>query len=395
MAFFTQASRAVNGPKAAIDCKSVVTHVSRGHQWATAAKRPYAGLWREIGPLRERVRATRHVLAHRDEKAAANHAELVDIRGNAAADEMAKEAARAFGPSDVDRRFYFKREKAVLQIARHLARTLAAWPSPEELNGGKLKRAGGAKGPRTKAKLGGGHAFQWEGDRWRCADCFYTKKGRKNAKDWRRCLGVPDGFGAILARPQGHGLVLCHVEGGAFLACQRCFAYGDKRVTALAEPCPGQLGARPKGAKGKRRDYKWEARRHVQVALGKGRHPDSGKRVEAVWAAPRQDEGRGSSEWAFPASGSREPARKCRCQGPECGVQCTAPEEPEPLMPLGEAAGAEFAEAERVNGEGDEEGEDFGGFVEEPVWMQAEGLWEEGLQWAPIGTAAGRGLWDE
>ena len=110
-AFFNLASHAVNGPEAASDCKSVVTHVSRGHQWATAAKRPYAGLWGEIVPFRERVRATGHVLAHRDEKAAANHGELVEIRWKTAADDMAKEAARAFGPSDGDRRFYFERRR--------------------------------------------------------------------------------------------------------------------------------------------------------------------------------------------------------------------------------------------------------------------------------------------
>ncbi len=253
------------------DCANVVRTDNAPLRAALAPTKVYSGIALDrLGRGDDVARCTtvRWVKAHRAEKEDDTWATKRDIRGNASADALAKEAVQLHPQPSAEQQAsldYFARRAPL--VAKAIGAALALFP-PSETD--RLRRRPRAL-DEAQARERSQHNWQFELGRWRCSICgtWSTSDVLTKKLEAGRCRGhIAD---AEAAKWTSLGHVMARVSGTApFAFCRRCGAWGSRRTHNLSKACGAPT---PAGKLALRR-------------IAKGKHPWQ-KRLEGGGMAPR------------------------------------------------------------------------------------------------------------
>ena len=315
------------------DCKPCVDAFHNGREWACAANRPLARVFRLVHTALDDVRPddvvwmpahTKHAEVGVRELGNGTVLTERDRRGNEIADVHAKAAVAAHRvPRERVEAFRLHCE-AAQRAARWLGRvTWLASNQPAPCTRDSiasrataLKRA--AVGRRTtKRRFGevtgacrgaaqGGHELIREGARWRCVSCRVAgqwstlaqqKCSGEVAMKWaKRAQETIRASGAATDQVVSHGHK--RMRSGTIIWCNVCGAYGENLGDKLARRCTG-IASTGGGGSGQRLD-----------ALRRGRHPKTGVFLgnaipEPLWGAFANATSSGSGTTPPGAGGER------------------------------------------------------------------------------------------
>ncbi len=220
------------------DCANVVKTANAPLRAALAPARRYAGIALD-SMAHDRGGSTaaevRWVKAHRAESGKESAASLRDIRGNAAADMMAREAVKDHPQPTAEQRaeldYYAKRAPL---ICKALAAALSTFPPSENC---RMTRKPKPK-DEADAKDRQLHWWTFEEDMWRCRLCgTWSTAGEVPDKlKSARCEGHIAVKEAGLWTSRGHKIVVA--RGAApFAFCCKCGAWGNRRALKLRSHC--------------------------------------------------------------------------------------------------------------------------------------------------------------
>ncbi len=226
------------------DCSNVVNAYKEPVARALAATRKYAGLvlssFKDLS--KRRKVETRWVKAHRTATGEEDQQTAADIRGNAAADAAAREAAElhpaipAGAQAEID--YFIKRAPLVVKA---VAAALALFPRAPK---------GMERAPRPatqeEARQSRRHHWQFSAGAWRCSVCndYSTRRVLPRYRIYQRCAGKGFDQGAADYARLGHAIVKAD-SAMPVLCCSRCGAWGNRRARNLGRPCaaPTKAGA--------------------------------------------------------------------------------------------------------------------------------------------------------
>ena len=289
------------------DCKPCVDAVHNGAEWACAAHRPLARVFRLVHTALDDVEVEDVVWMPAHTKPTdvlvreLGNGQLLterDRRGNALADANAKAAAEVHRVPRALVETEIRRIQRAKEAARWLGRvswlaTNQKGPVPKDNDGSRAEavraaRARGepAPGPRKRRKrveAGGdgagtaGHQLEKTGGGgWRCSRCLVG--GSRDTIVKRRCRGeAVDRWKQTALRRRAAEAGVDEADGapqvvryrhqrmrtGKVVWCNLCGAYGETKAVKLALVCPGQVEDNHTGGQCLR-------------ALRKGRHPKTG-----------------------------------------------------------------------------------------------------------------------
>ncbi len=227
------------------DCLGVVRAMGGAARRALAPAARYAGLVLHTykNPERRRlVHTVRWTKAHRAETGREGPAELCDIRANALADGLAKEAVGlhpALG-ADVEASIDYAVKRAPF-IVRAVAAALELFPpAPRDME--RVPRPTDEQQARQRKR----HLWQYSAGAWRCAVCrdWLNAAAVPRYRDMQTCRGRTVDDDAPRMAAAGH--TLCRAASCLpFTMCTSCGAWGNRRTRKLAGSCgaPTPAGA--------------------------------------------------------------------------------------------------------------------------------------------------------
>ncbi len=219
------------------DCLSVVKAANGACREVLAATRMYAGILLAANAVPERRRLAGTIQwtrAHRTATGEESESERRDIRGNAAADEEARDALgehpQLGALAEGQLRYYERRIKHVVDA---VTTALALFPRAS----GKMQRE---ERPLSaeQAQRRRRHHWQYKGGAWRCTLCNDWRHGDHlpRARVHQRCAGktLIDEAGTMAKR--GHQLYQAEAD-LPFIYCRLCGAWGHRRTRRLSSAC--------------------------------------------------------------------------------------------------------------------------------------------------------------
>ncbi len=218
------------------DCLNVVRAFVGASRRALSPARKYAGL--ALAAFREcastRATTARWTKAHRNPTGKETEEELFDLRGNAAADEAAKQAVLLhpqFGTTaDAELAFYAKRAPHVVSAV--VAAMQLFPPAPT-----KMERAPRPRDAR-EAHRTARHHWRYAAGAWRCTVCndYVTADEVPRYRRHQRCRGR--GMAELAADYAKEGHTLVRTDGQLpIVLCTRCGAWGNRRTRKLGQRC--------------------------------------------------------------------------------------------------------------------------------------------------------------
>ncbi len=224
------------------DCLNVVRKFTASARRALAPTGKYAGLVLSAfrSPDARRNSVVRWTRAHRTITGNETDAELADLRGNAAADQAAKEANELHPPLgiDVERDVDF-RTKRLPHIITAVSTALALFPpAPKGME--RRPRPANEDEARTKKQ----HLWRYRAGAWRCSLCddYVTARSIPVYRLHQRCGGQRFADSATAFASRGHSLVLVDAE-LPITMCAHCGAWGNRRTRLLGQPCAAPTAA--------------------------------------------------------------------------------------------------------------------------------------------------------
>ena len=171
------------------DCASAVRSFSIGGRLADHHASPHAGFLRDVkrACIDEVVKVKAHLTREQAEARGEGHM----WEGNFHVDVLAKDAAKAYGVSQLDANVFKNHEQRETLLLRTAAVLLAEWPAPplaiKELE--RARRPGRQGEPQEPRRR---HRFEWLQHlrRWRCAECGLLKRSASSVVDRSVCVGA-------------------------------------------------------------------------------------------------------------------------------------------------------------------------------------------------------------
>ncbi len=233
------------GPAEVIgDCLNVVRAFASASRRALSPARKYAGL--VLAAFRDcastKTTTTRWTKAHRTPTGKETEEELADLKGNAAADEAAKQAVQLHpqigAEAEADLAFYVKRAPHVVSAV--VAAMQLFPPAPA-----KMERQPGPSDAR-EARRAARHHWCFAAGAWRCTVCndYVTASEVPRYRRHQRCRG--GGMADLAAAYAKEGHTLVRTDGQLpIVLCTRCGAWGNRRTRKLGQRCgaPTPAGA--------------------------------------------------------------------------------------------------------------------------------------------------------
>ncbi len=233
------AVRLLEGPAdAASDCLGVVKAFAGGRDLMVAARRKYGGLLLDLlrDPSRLRLlRSLRWVKAHVTADGTESSDKLLDIKGNALADESAKDVVRNLAKPGVDLQaqidFWVKRAPLV---AKAVGVAMSMFPpAPGNMQRKQVPRDASSA---RELKL---HHWEFREGAWRCSICASWARG--GAVPARRKLercggGEAQAQAATAHATRGHSLRRAAGQ-VPFIYCEQCGGWSARRAHILRREC--------------------------------------------------------------------------------------------------------------------------------------------------------------
>ncbi len=219
------------------DCLNVVKAANDKCREVLGATKMYAGILLDVNAVPERRKLAGHIewtRAHRTTTGEETADEARDIRGNAAADEEAREALEEHPPmgclAESQLRYFEGRIKHVVDA---VTTALALFPRAS----GKMPREDRPTSAE-QAKRRRLHHWQFRGGAWRCTLCNDWRQGDRlpRARVRQRCRGRTLAEDAATMFKNGHQLYRVHAD-LPFVYCRKCGAWGHRRTRRLASIC--------------------------------------------------------------------------------------------------------------------------------------------------------------
>ncbi len=226
------------------DCLNVVRAINGVARRALDARSKYAGivLTTHADPGRRRLaQSVTWTKAHRAARDDDPPEVARDIRGNAAADAAAKEAAQLHPSAGIDVdatiTFYEKRAPhvvaavvAAMELFPRVARNMGRVPRPADENQAREKKR---------------HHWAFSAGAWRCTIChdFVTARSLPRYRERQACGGRAPADDAADYAARGHRL--CKARSALpIVFCSQCGAWGNRRTRNLGASCgqPTQAG---------------------------------------------------------------------------------------------------------------------------------------------------------
>ncbi len=256
------------------DCQNVVDQAEAIGRQAAAEKRGrrgstsldpklrYAAVLRSTlkrPEQRAMITAFHKVKAHRDWKEIEDASEKFTAKGNAHADEAAKEGLRLHDQPGREQELLLEAELGkARQIVKLLTHALKKWPAEAKRFNGR--RAAGERAPPADGVARRTHRWEHADGAWRCVACrsscfaeFLSDKRRNE-----RCKGGEEESARDGPSTQGHALRTASCQGLPVDFCVKCGAWAMRRRYNLGKICTG---------------VPTPAGRQALMRLAKGRHP--------------------------------------------------------------------------------------------------------------------------
>ncbi len=224
------------------DCLGVVKALNDQGGVATFAKRRYGGLLLDTvrDPARRRLcQRVQWIKAHRHEANAEDAEDLINIKGNAVADEGADEAVKQHvgigGDLKTDIDFWEKRARLVVRAVGVAMAMFPPAPGDMKKRPRQIQTTeGGPGGARSDRQ----HQWRYDGGAWRCQRCWSWITGDKHPRDRAATLCEGGNRCADLERFTSKGHKMAWAEGQLpFAFCTRCGAWASRRPRKLLKPC--------------------------------------------------------------------------------------------------------------------------------------------------------------
>ena len=228
------------------DCKNVVDQFGVGLPAAIQAKRPYAGVMRDLcrWPMQMRsVNGVVKVKAHQEIDKLTDPGLKRLARGNDAADKHAKMALNLHPPQEqqVEQEIEFRMKRAKL-ICEATAKAMAMFPPVGErmqkIRAGSIRpgrRGGGDNGVAARdcrnTVTDETHAWEHRAGKWRCANCPRIFNGQHLIAEVerQRCGGARTEMAAETLAMKGHTIIGIMAE-VPYVMCGVCGAFAVRRV---------------------------------------------------------------------------------------------------------------------------------------------------------------------
>jgi len=259
------------------DCKNVVMN-ARLSDVAAQDCRMYAGMRRAAVRSRrlQHVAADVKVKAHRDESEATSAEDLQRLRGNRAADELAK-MAMDLHPNATARIVEAKGDyKEMVDIARTIVATIKLWPPTVKMQ----RDLEQPRAPKTKVMPQRVVSHDWQCKRTAGCEAYYCTTCLTSTRDLRtyriryyqKCPGLCLTLAAIVAYGDAHQLAFSNTDPGGepIVACMKCGLFASTRIHKLRDTCKCR-GMTPYG-------------RSTIARMEKGLHPNpaNNERISAL-----------------------------------------------------------------------------------------------------------------
>ncbi len=224
------------------DCENVVRQATARPKVRVAPGKKYSGVMRDVLKYPQRLahqEQFRKVKAHVNIDALENEEDKRHARGNAWADELAKEAARSQpAPTPAEQGILDVDIADARSIVKYAAEALRKWPPLDRKASGEKRQAGRRKEPRKEEEA---HDWQFLDGAWRCTRCLRCAIGATGNPGGSRgkCTAIGTDEKAKEAQMQGHSVAIVESDGLPVIFCARCGAWTARRKRGTAKPCRG------------------------------------------------------------------------------------------------------------------------------------------------------------
>ena len=222
---------------------SNVVAAKRGCCWAEGPSKEFASIWRSLrctnSDFASVISGVLHVKAHRAWSAvnATDAMDVLDFKGNAAVDRLARHEGLLLHPNVCDAKDQLLAfDNKLGLIARHIAVSLALFPSYSKLTAGLQLTPAGARPIVRFARKDFGHSMAWNGTTWCCTCCYACSTFPSGPRFV--CVGHHELFSHLIQDNKGHRLSLVTTQhGDPVVFCNYCGCYSEARVRWLTKPC--------------------------------------------------------------------------------------------------------------------------------------------------------------